>query len=656
MKNNFSRIERIRDFSDARTLFPSGLTEFNDKLYFSIDGEVGDRELWVSDGTSEGTQLLTDIAPITDDSNPASSSTEGFVELNDRLYFAADDGENGSELWVSDGTSEGTQLLVDINGGSNDNGYSISPHSSSPTSLTKLNDRLYFAADDGENGSELWFSDGTSEGTQLLVDLNSGDRGSYPSSLTEFEGKVYFSANAGENGRELWVTDGTSEGTQILASIIPSHFAELDGKLYFSAYDLENGAELWVTDGTTEGTQLLADINPGNNYGGYYSYPNSSEPQGLTELNGKLYFSADDGKNGRELWVTDGTSEGTQLLADINPDLDGEDGVINGSNPDNLTELNGKLYFSADNGEGKELWVSDGTTQGTQLLVDIDPNDGSYPSDVTVVNDELYFFAAIGVADSDSSGTQGLYKLAFDSNDETILGTEEDDVLTGTNSADRIEALGGSDRVYGRNGNDTVLGGSDRDSLRGNNGSDELDGGTGRDVLFGQLHNDFLFGGDADDYLEGNRGQDTLEGNGGNDLLLGGRGNDLLQGGADDDFLNGNFGNDTLIGGSGNDLLVGGGGQDIFVLESNSGKDIIADFTNSRDNLGLSDGLAFDDLQIVQNTTETLDGTQKDVLLDLYGRNISASDTLIKSDRGDIMAVLLDVDATTIAQADFSDF
>ena len=135
---------------------------------------------------------------------------------------------------------------------------------------------------------------------------------------------------------------------------------EFNNKLYFTASDEENGNELWVSDGTTEGTQLLIDIDPStDNYGN----ANSSAPESLTEFNGKLYFSADDGETGRELWVSDGTAEGTELLLDIVPGIS-EYGYAYSSDIRYFTELNGKLYFRADDGKtGDELWVTDGTTR-----------------------------------------------------------------------------------------------------------------------------------------------------------------------------------------------------------------------------------------------------------------------------------------------------
>ncbi|MCB0363640.1 MAG: hypothetical protein KDD35_13015, partial [Bdellovibrionales bacterium] len=84
------------------------------------------------------------------------------------------------------------------------------------------------------------------------------------------------------------------------------------------------------------------DINPGNN---------GSSPINFIEFNGKLYFSADDGVHGRELWETDGTPISTKLTNDINPGN-------SSSSPSYFKIVNGKLYFFADKILlGNEIWV-----------------------------------------------------------------------------------------------------------------------------------------------------------------------------------------------------------------------------------------------------------------------------------------------------------
>ena len=221
MENNTAQVVLVKDINPGvYSSYTSDFTEFNEQLFFSaFDGENGG-ELWVSDGTTEGTQLLLDINPGGSGSGPSY-----LIEVNEQLFFFANDGENGNELWVSDGTTEGTQLLLDINPGVNDS-ISSSPYNfSNETVFTEVNEQLFFFANDGENGNELWVSDGTTEGTQLLLDINPGvgDSRSYSFyvAFTEFNEQLFFSADDGENGTELWVSDGTTEGTQLLLDIDP---------------------------------------------------------------------------------------------------------------------------------------------------------------------------------------------------------------------------------------------------------------------------------------------------------------------------------------------------------------------------------------------------------------------------------------------------
>src|SRR6266567_3839963 len=97
------------------------------------------------------------------------------------------------------GTADGTVLVKDIDPGT---GGSYVDH------LTNVNGTLYFTANDGTNGNELWKSDGTAGGTVLVKDVNLGPSGSYAGNLTNVNGTLYFSANDGVNGVELWKSDG----------------------------------------------------------------------------------------------------------------------------------------------------------------------------------------------------------------------------------------------------------------------------------------------------------------------------------------------------------------------------------------------------------------------------------------------------------------
>ena len=143
-------------------------------------------------GSGSGTVMVKDI-----NSGSANGAPSGLTAVGNTLFFRADDGTNGNELWKSDGTASGTVMVKDIYSG-------IS--SSSPHHLTTFGNTLYFAANDGTNGVELWKSDGTASGTVMVQAVGSGS-GSSPSSLVVVGNTLYFGASDGINGRELWALD-----------------------------------------------------------------------------------------------------------------------------------------------------------------------------------------------------------------------------------------------------------------------------------------------------------------------------------------------------------------------------------------------------------------------------------------------------------------
>ncbi len=389
-------------------------------------------------------QLLADINP-----GSASSNPNDMVVIGTEVYFVANDGTHGSQVWKSDGSPGGTTMLTDINPGT---------VGASPNNLTNVNDELFFVANDVTHGSQVWKSDGTSGGTTLVSDINPSNGGSGSRYLTNVNGELFFEANDGTNGYQLYKSDGTTTGTVVVPSTFldPHNLTDVNGELFFSASDA-NHTELWKSDGTATGTvSLTGNVNPSDltNVKGtlFFGepivngglYKSDGTPAGtvrvssvsvegpITNVNGELYFAGNDGINGTQLWKSDGTTTGTTMLADINPGTTtswydkGTYGTFTrnvtsiSSYPSNITNVNGTLYFSANDGtDGTQLWKSDGTTLGTTLVQDINPGsstvsftnyyyngtetgsatvpNSSYPSNLTNLNGTLLFAANDGV-------------------------------------------------------------------------------------------------------------------------------------------------------------------------------------------------------------------------------------------------------------------
>jgi ELWxxDGT repeat protein len=334
-------------------------------------------------GTLAGSTLL----PTSTVANPSwAIDKDSLTDVNGTLYFIAYLPSTGWELWKSNGTPAGTVLVKDINPGP------ASSFDSSLKSLTNVNGTLYFNANDGTHGTELWKSNGTSVGTVLVKDIFPGVNSSEPQNLTNFNGKLYFTADNGSQGWELWQSNGTAAGTVLVKDIYPGlnhsypyNFTNVNGNLYFTARNGSQGWELWKINSMGNGlTQnginppiLVKDINPGTA---------SSGPSNLINVNNTLYFSATDATKGEELWKSNGTAAGTVRVKDIKV------GVSN-SNPEHFTNFNDTLYFSADNGDrGKELWKSNGTSVSTVMVKDIAPGAASsYPVSLTNSGNKFYF-------------------------------------------------------------------------------------------------------------------------------------------------------------------------------------------------------------------------------------------------------------------------
>jgi ELWxxDGT repeat protein len=284
-------------------------------LVFSASDRLHGQELWYTDGTTEGTRLVKDILP-----GSRGSSPEWMVSLGDVVLFGAKTDEIGAELWRTDGTESGTYVITDLYPGSGEG----------PGRGIVAGGKAYFSM-----YGKLYQTDGTAEGTIELIDLHSTI-----SNIVAVGDRVYFTARVDEGPSDLWFTDGTAATTQSVSNAgkdIQGMFAVGDQLIFFPTATAI-GTEPWVTDGTTAGTYLLKDVTPGF----------ESTRIELTSYSavggGKLYFRANDGVHGVELWESDGTIDGTKLSADINP------GSAS-SNPTWITGIDsGVLFFASAGG------------------------------------------------------------------------------------------------------------------------------------------------------------------------------------------------------------------------------------------------------------------------------------------------------------------
>jgi ELWxxDGT repeat protein len=284
----------------------------NDKLLFNIDDD-----LYTSDGTVSGTQLyyksVSEFSPAegvvmggslyfgyshdlwkADGIAPPTKVKDGYENggliIGNKLYYVANDGTTGQELWVTNGTASGTTVVKDIVPGTS---------GSSATILGKAGNKVIFTANTVAQGTEVWVSDGTAGGTFLLKDICVGSGSSYIKDPATDEGKgvVYFIAENCPQSEQLYRTDGTVAGTYqvnsfALGSYTFTPLTVIDGLVYYSCISTGIGHEMHVTNGLPGGTRRY-DLNPGS------GYSNSSR---FTKAGGKIFFKARNTQYGEELW------------------------------------------------------------------------------------------------------------------------------------------------------------------------------------------------------------------------------------------------------------------------------------------------------------------------------------------------------------------
>jgi ELWxxDGT repeat protein len=330
-------------------------------------------DLWESDGSPSGTRKIEDAVPGAGLSDPRSMAGRAGA-----LIFSVWNSDH-SEIWFGDGTLSGSHRVASFG---------------AREFIEAANGFVFPASNPAGPQNEPWWSDGTPEGTYLLRDIRPGDAASAPRHLTDLNGALLFSADEPNHGRELWRSDGSEEGTEMIADIRPgplgsgvSEIKRIADLVMFAADDGEHGTELWSSDGTQAGTTLVRDINPG---------AGSSTPTWLTVGNGLLYFFADDGEHGIELWSSNGTKTGTLLVADVNTHGNGGgdpyDPWDDYYSAPFIAPVGGSVFFAADDGiHGVELWRSDGPGKAATLFDIVPGQESSFPHALLAFGDTVFF-------------------------------------------------------------------------------------------------------------------------------------------------------------------------------------------------------------------------------------------------------------------------
>lgn len=382
----------------------------NGKFYFTQRTEVTDKyrfDIWENDGTVNGTKLfseqfgeghysnlksLNNKLLFTKNNvdttslyiyNPITETLERliddlnyirfFKQFNDKMVVV------DADIWITDGTRNGTFKI------------GVSGRNIRTTAYQVVGNDLYFVAQDG-----LYKTDGWSNQATLIKSFDANFTNIAINEGSVINNQFYFTACDNTHGCAIWKTDGTLTGTQFVIDTDTLNNTFENNFYFYHAIGINQlndeviitkSHELLKTD-TLFSNQNLTQIQ------NFYPWNNPSEILGSIEktvkINGKLLYVISTDKYGFELWTTDGTPQGTKILNDIWENTpSGFDKTL----IPNFVEFDNYLYFIANDGiHGKELWRTNGTTDGTEIVVDLAYGAAnSNISRLTIAADELFF-------------------------------------------------------------------------------------------------------------------------------------------------------------------------------------------------------------------------------------------------------------------------
>ena len=289
-------------------------------------------ELWRTDGTPAGTVLVRDIRPGSASALGTGSETAWSLQsVPGLLLFAADD-NLGDEVWRTDGTTVGTVPVTNIAPGPAAAAITLGP--------TTATGRLLFAATSPTTGRDVWSTDGNLS-TELLVDDVTGNTVQF---LGAAGAQWLFTIGDASTSR-LYRTSGTAASTALQNNLVGGVVAP---GIAITAYSSVQGVALFGL-----GTSVQRTDPTGINTFPLGQAPTLTEGADWFSLPGAdvTVFSGVSSGFGREPWRSNGLPAGTSRLLDLNP------GSAS-SQPRDFTHAGGLVYFTADDGStGRELWA-----------------------------------------------------------------------------------------------------------------------------------------------------------------------------------------------------------------------------------------------------------------------------------------------------------
>lgn len=400
-------------------------------------------ELWYADGTEEGSYAIKQ-------------------PLNNIVQAVASDGDNmliaTTDLFVIPQHGKGAGKKVEMG------------LLSEPKNFTVLKDKIFFTVTLNYNGQrvhdKLMQLDGTNKPIEVYAFENATFfdhkiMGSKGNKLLLLRYK-YDLISPAVPVAELWVSDGTKAGTAKISDAgVPyplwekNSWAFVSDDLYFSGYSELTGLELWRSDGTAPGTVLSKDLG--------FGLPKAHVGQMVTDgssvfhlLDHQWYKSTGSTQGNMrdiQLWKTDASTLHSSFIAEW-PEFDidlnkpmaitgngvylwvrnfpGDDLMFYNKQNGSVTKVRGavdqpcdnaqnvsaqltigNIYFfqaivNSDSDRRCQLWVSDGTSEGTKVITDFTTTNGRHSliGEATQFNDELYFTLNVSVSDFPELTTQ----------------------------------------------------------------------------------------------------------------------------------------------------------------------------------------------------------------------------------------------------------